>query len=307
MFMGDQVQPEDYNRRIGVDAGPQAILPVRIGGVKSGKDFALEPRDYEHPIVRPFRGHESTGLLSTPIWSYSRLQLIPSANPKVAVWFGQDPGIVSAEVGRGRVIVVATAASPASLDRSHDPPVPWTAWATWPSFPPIIHEMLKFLVGGQHRGRQVQAGEPIGGSLPKTPNPSALTISLDSTISQKETISLDHGLRQRVQGSLVDNRYVWSFDDTHRAGFLTVTYDDPTVDEELFAVNVDTHESDLARLGAAEFPAELQLETTVAPSVETLLTASLTRRSFFRWLLFPVLGLLLIEVLLVWLFSRGAG
>lgn len=307
VFVGDHVQPEDYNQHIGVAAGALAILPVRIGGVESGKEFRLEPRAYEHPIVRPFHGHESSGLLSTPIWSYYCLQLVPSANPKVAVWFGQDPGIVSAEVGDGRVIVVATAASPASLDRSHDPPVPWTAWATWPSFPPVVHEMLKFLVGGQHRSRQVLAGEPIGGSLSKTPNPSGLTISLDSTISPRDTISLADALQQRVQGSFVDNRYTWSFDDTHRAGFLTVTYDDPTVDEELFAVNVDTHESDLARLAAAEFPVELRLEATVQPSAETLLTASTTRRSLSRWLLFSVLGLLLIEVLLVWLFSRGAG
>ena len=325
MFMGDQVQAEDYNRRIGVDAGAQAILPVRIGGIESGKEFSLEPRSYEHPIVRPFRGHESAGLLSTPIWSYARLHLTPSANPQVAVWFDKDPGIVSAEVGAGRVIVVATAASLNSLDRSNDPPVPWTAWATWPSFPPVVHEMLKYLVGGRQSSRQVLVGESIGASLPETPNPSGLTVSLnsrsslnsssslDSSFSLEEAYSLDEtispadALRQRVQGSPVDNRYAWSFDDTHRVGFLTVTYDDPTVDEELFAVNVDTRESDLARMATAEFPSELQLETTAEPNTETLLTASTTRRSLSRWLLFPVLGLLLTEVLVVWLFSRGAG
>ena len=167
--------------------------------------------------------------------------------------------------------------------------------------------MLKYLVRGQHRSRQVLAGEPIGGSLSKTPNPSGLTISLDSTLSPRDTSSQADAVQQRVQGSFVENRYAWSFDDTHRTGFLTVTYDDPTVDEELFAVNVDTHESDLARLAAADFLAELRLEATVQPNAETLLTVNTAPRSLSRWLLFPVLGLLLIEVLLVWLFSRGAG
>ncbi len=293
IFMGDQVQPENYNRRIGVAAGPQAILPVRIGGVESGMDIGLDPRAYEHPIIRPFRGHEKAGLLSTPIWSYSRLQLIASANPQVGLWFGQNPGIVSAEVGSGRVIVVATAASPLSLDRNQDPPVPWTAWATWPSYPPVVHEMLKYLVGGQRHDRQVLAGEPLTAALPQTPSPSGLTISYGDASGQ------------RVQGSLVDNRYTWSFDDTFRTGFFTASYDDPALEDEIFAVNVGTLESDLTRLAAAQIPPELQLETAVLQDAGQLLTLGVGQQSYVRWLLFPVLGLLLLEVFLVWLFARG--
>ena len=57
--------------------------------------------------------------------------------------------IVQEAVGNGRVVLVATDASTVSLDRSTEPPTPWSALATWPSFPPLVHQMLRVVVTGR--------------------------------------------------------------------------------------------------------------------------------------------------------------
>ena len=56
-----------------------------------------------------FRGHEASGLLTTPIWKY--IQLEPNSGAHVALGFDNgDAAIVEERIGRGRCILVATAA-----------------------------------------------------------------------------------------------------------------------------------------------------------------------------------------------------
>ena len=72
-FLGDQVQPADYNSQLGA-AREGRILPANIGPVVDEAQYWFDPRDYRHPIVPPFQGHERAGLLTTPVWKYMRLR-----------------------------------------------------------------------------------------------------------------------------------------------------------------------------------------------------------------------------------------
>ena len=107
-FLGDRVIPASYNafaiapetnpstnsQRAGVrapsavaDGRPPAVpksatsaptphptfLPARIGDVITEPQFGLDPLDYRHPIVAPFRGRERAGLVTTPVTRYYQL------------------------------------------------------------------------------------------------------------------------------------------------------------------------------------------------------------------------------------------
>ena len=73
-----------------------------------------------------------------------------------------DPAIIEERILRGRSILVATSVSADSVDRATGTPQPWTVLSTWPSFPPLVQEMLALAVGGKTEGRNVLVGEEFG-------------------------------------------------------------------------------------------------------------------------------------------------
>jgi hypothetical protein len=114
LFLGDRVIRENYNQ---LNPNPdQRLIPARLGEIISQPSFGLDPLEYRHPIVAPFRGRERAGLLTTPVARYHRLEL-PRDDSDIAVAAAMkngDPFIVTAPLGRGRTILVATDGSLAS-------------------------------------------------------------------------------------------------------------------------------------------------------------------------------------------------
>src|SRR5262249_28532648 len=147
VFLGDQVQIENYNQLL-TEEEQFRILPARLQAVAATDTYRIDPLEYRHSIVAAFRGFPKAGLLGTPRWKYFRVT--PLAGSQIVLGFdGGDPAIVEGRIGHGRCILVTTAASPDDLDRSTDPPTPWTALPTWPSFPPLVQEMLRQSIVGQ--------------------------------------------------------------------------------------------------------------------------------------------------------------
>lgn len=295
IFLGDQVQSENYNARIGPTSADFPLLPVTLGEVVTGDQFHLDPRDYGHPIVDVFRGQETTGLLTTPIWSYIRLASDHNVNGgaatfKTAAWIANDPAIVSSVTGQGRVVLVATAASPKSMDNSSTPPMPWTALATWPSFPPLVHEMLSYASAGRHDNRNVLVGDTLRSDAGRR-------------LASGPIISWEPGQQQRVALADDPNRG-WSFDVIHTSGFYTAaTQGNPPA---IYAVNVDPRESDLRRIAPGELPPELNYQTATLDQQEReIATAGRAPSRGFRTILWLVLLLVGIESMLAWYFGRS--
>jgi hypothetical protein len=72
-FLGPQVEAADYNRELGGQSpGGARLLPARLGDVveRDPQKARLDPREYRHPIIRPFEGHEAAGLLTTPVFRH---------------------------------------------------------------------------------------------------------------------------------------------------------------------------------------------------------------------------------------------
>ncbi|HEY3393462.1 MAG TPA: BatA domain-containing protein, partial [Lacipirellulaceae bacterium] len=252
-FLGDRVVPESYNRlvkgqRAAASPPPlnpaagdsqtaiqsQPLLPARIGELVAEPQFGLDPLDYRHAIVAPFRGNERAGLLTTPVSRYYRLELPKQLrNIEVAATIRRgDPFIVAAPLGKGRTVLVATDGSLSSVDPTTGEP--WTVWPTWPSFLPIVRELLAYAVSGKHQEWQQPVGTPLASPVVSDAGSTLRILRPDGTTAPV-ALHDTQGERQ------------WSFSDTRLAGIYALAGQTQEASQR-FALNVDTRESDLTRI-----------------------------------------------------------
>lgn len=287
-FLGDQVLADRYNREL---AGQQhgRVLPATIGPQAGSTHHYFDPLNYRHPLVSVFQGREQSGLLTTPVYKYFKLTPLPRAT--VALGFdGGDPAIVEEVIDRGRSILVATEGSLSSLDGASRQP--WTTMPAWPSFVPLVQEILALAVRGQMTHRNVEVGQPIGESLDAQAARAAIHVINPL------------GAREEVRVAMDAQSAQWTFGDTQTSGVYRAELTAPAKVEEAFAVNVDTAESDLTKLAPDELPKEFLiygkqgLDESEAPKIST-------RSGLHKYLLYAVLGLLFSETFLAWWFGRA--
>jgi hypothetical protein len=256
-FLGDRTNPASYNALASSQAGnerAQPLLPARVGELVSGPQFGIDPLDYQHPIVHLFRGRERAGLLTTPISQYFRLDLSQSSSgAQVAVATrSSDPLIVTAPLGRGRIAVVATDGSLSSVDQATGEP--WTLWPTWPSFLPIVRELLAYVGGGNGQIWEQTVGTTLHGSIASTME--------SAPADQPLQITRTDGQTSLASTQTTTAGVEWSFDDTVVSGLYSLR-ELPDGKLRQFAVNVDVTESDLVRIGPDELPTNVVVETVM--------------------------------------------
>src|SRR5690606_30789546 len=102
--LGDQVDPDAYNERLG------KVLPRELHLLKTAAEPGREDQrparfmdlDYEHPILRVFGAGEDGGFLASRTWRCFLLQ--PGATGKVLASFDDGaPALVKGTRGKGRV------------------------------------------------------------------------------------------------------------------------------------------------------------------------------------------------------------
>lgn len=296
IFLGDRVQAERYNRELGTSG--VGLLPATLGKVVSEAQYRFDPLDYRHPLVAPFKGREQAGLLTTPVYRYFQLQPEARSPAKVAMSFaGGDPAIVEQPLGRGRVILVATDGSMSSIDPVSK--TPWTTMSAWPSFVPLVQEMLALVAGSQMAAHNLMVGETLG----------EVVRSLASKQSLK--IQTPGGRDESLRLTTDDEGSHWSFSDTSLSGPYRVERSAPagaseTEGASVYAVNVDTRESNLARIDAAELPTPFA--TAVQSTSDEATSASVSRHNaIHRMLLYGVMCLLFVEVFLAWRAGHARG
>jgi hypothetical protein len=252
-----------YNRELGAigqgRAGGPNILPAQIGPLVDRPQFRLDPLGYRHPIVQPFRGRGETSLLTTPVFKHYQL-VVPENSPAetVLALANGDPLVVEAPVHRGRVVLVATSAEPA-----------WSGLPLWPSFVPLVQEIVAWCARGQLQQRNLMVGEPLDASI--------------------------------VVGHVANLSY------TTQSGIFVARRGPPPGREETFAVNVDTAESDLAQIDPEELQDELWPGVPFVHQTSWQNLGATGPGSPIRGanrlhvgLLYAALGLLLIETFIGW-------
>jgi hypothetical protein len=207
---------------------------------------------------------------------------------------GGDPFIVTAPLGRGRMVLVSTDASLSSVDQATGEP--WTAWPTWPSFLPVVREILAYAVSGQRAAWDQPVGTPLaprGGEL----------LSAVSGVAKVEVQRPDGSTAAAQIEQAIDGD-TWSYDRTDQCGVYQVKVAGSETPQS-FAVNVDTRESDLAKVDLQRLPEVLQVRSRPQSSGEQVAGDLVARAGWQQPLLATALGLVLMESLLAWQFGRG--
>jgi hypothetical protein len=291
--LGDNVQAENYNQTL--FRGGEGILPARLGSrrgdpVKKEQTFAFNAGEFTHPLVNAFQGNPDAGLETTQSFAYMDAQLPENSNARVALRFDNDaPAIIEKTIGQGRSVLIST-----SVD-DH-----WGLWPLWPSFLPLIHEIVEFAIAGRAGERQRIVGEPLTAVFPATAIDVAVEVTRPDGAAQSARVIPGDGLSR------------FEFDGTAQGGIYEVNFAHPLSRKELYAVNVDARESNLVKFTLEELGQELLpgMEYDYSTSwqeradspVETL---SADRGGLTRWLLYAVLYLVFVEQMLAWDFRKG--
>jgi len=289
--LGDQVRPENYNRVLYQDG--QGILPARLGDRADAANdpqrvFQFDVADLKHPIVNPFEGNPGTGLDQALTTQYVRVEPRPDSTTVALQFTSGDPAIVDAVVGHGRSILLTM-----SVD---------TAWGGWPvqrSFPPIMHEIVRYAVTGRWEERQRLVGEAVTRIFPTR------AFSVPVRIRRPDN-------RQIVVPLFEEENFASiSYRETTRRGVYEVILGVPLGRSELFAVNVDSRESDLRKLSEKQLQTELLADVEFeyrtrwqdfARSTDAMVSE---QGHLTRWLLIATFCLVLVEQLMAWNFYFG--
>ena len=143
------------------------MLPARLDELVSEPQYQyrFDPLNYRHPLVRAFQGREQAGLLTTPVYKYFRLTLDPT--PRRA-WRWRSTAAIRRSSKRRSTAAARSWWPPRVRCRSIDPATknPWTTMPAWPSFVPLVQEILALAVRGQMAEHNVEVGQALGESLP---------------------------------------------------------------------------------------------------------------------------------------------
>lgn len=316
-FMGDRVLPDRYNRRLAEsDEAGMRLLPARLEGLIEKRQTGLNPLDYRHPIVEKFRGREQAGLLTTPVAKMFKLSLPDNSKANVVLATNDgEPLIVEEAMGLGRVVLVAT-----SADTS------WGPMPMWPSFVPLVHEILAYAVGGQTAVRNRLVGDMLEGPIIHTPLSLGYGVAAASADGCVE-IQTPKGQRVKAPVGRYGDRLGWSFDDTVISGIYTVEFghaplsgkqspggqtpaEQKQTSSLVYAVNIDTVESDLTTLSEEQLRSgvfagvPIEYQTTWSRSEAAPLSPIARRGQLAAALLYAVFALLLLESFLAWRFGH---
>jgi hypothetical protein len=187
--------------------------------------------------------------------------------------------------------MVAMVATSASLD-TVDPSTaqPWTMLPAWPSFLPIVRELVAFGLAHDRLEQQAAPGETIGGTLPSTWADSSVRIERpDNRIDVVPVVRRDSSAE-------------WSYRSTHLPGPYQVRPLASDATLSVSSVNVPAGESNLERVATDALPAALAVRTA-ATDDESARTDLVAEAAVHRWLLYVVLMLLLAESVMAWAFA----
>lgn len=293
IFSGDRVDTANYNTRLG--GRSRRLLPARLSPAVTHDELPIDPRAYRDPLVDPFRGQERAGLLSTPIWCYLPATVFDINTSKVAVAFQNgDPWLVHEPIGAGHVWLSTTAVAPSSIIAGSNPSRPWNAWATWPSFVPLMQTLLRESLAGRSAARNAIVGEAITGTfilaasdwnlVDNSVNGNAAIDMAAVTVEVPPTVATETVETRRIAAERAGAELRWGISTAEIPGVYVArpigidgrevspelnrdelppmsserSGSSPAVIEQRFAVNLDVRESDPQRIDVEDLPASVR-------------------------------------------------
>jgi len=303
--LGDSVHAETWNRLLG-QAGT-GLLPGLISELVSSDDpnqqaVVFDPGNYAHPLLAVFRGLDGNGLGTAVTLRY--LRTIPRSDSQVALAYDSgDPAILVRRFGHGHVVLVTTSLDP--------------RWTTWPvlssSFPPMVHELVRYATSGRWSARNHLLGHPIIRPIGPQVTAGTLMAPDGSSLAMDNPVATSSVPRDDLDeipepGNSATGRLI--SDPPLVPGIYRLSLVPPTEAIETYGVNLDTSESDLAtadgqtdrtRLSGVDAPIYTRWHDADAAAV-----FQQPGRPLGRLLLSILLGLLVVELTMAWKFRAGA-
>lgn len=170
--MGDRVDPEAYNSRLGALL-PRHLRLVRTSAEREDPDAdskaaKLAQVKAENPLFTPFTGRAEEGLVGARFYRYMLLeadgQTAPGASEVLATYEDGAPAVAVARRGKGRVALFTS-----TVDRD------WSDFAIRTSFLPLMQRFTAYLTGsleereelrtrvGEALALHPEGGQKVGG------------------------------------------------------------------------------------------------------------------------------------------------
>jgi hypothetical protein len=294
LFMGEAVSGDQYNATLGAAGLLPGTLVARADAGSGQKAFSFDfDPSKPNQVLNAFHNIEKSGLDAAQVTTYWRVRPDAERNAQVVLRFRAtvpdepgDPAITLQQVGRGRVIFVATSAD-----------ADWSTLVAKPAYVTLVHELLGSAVGGGERWMNLEAGESL--ELPTSLQLSATPVLRENDQKSTTLDRVDRG----------DGTTVWRSPPVARPGLYTL---EAGPQHWPVAVNAPIEEADVRTLDAAGIrhalgDIDFELLGDSLPSADD--AASGPSKSDWSWpILFAVLPLLFAESLMAWRFSgRGKG
>ncbi|WP_426755155.1 BatA domain-containing protein [Myxococcus sp. Y35] len=245
--MGDHVNPEAYNQRLGTVL-PRPLRLVRTSAERDDPDAdtksaRLAQVSVEHVLFSPFTGQAEEGLVGARFYKYMLLEAdspgASGASQVLATYEDGAPAVAVARKGKGRVALLTS-----TVDRD------WSDFAIRTSFLPLMQRFAAYLTGSLDEREEVRVRVGEGATLrPEGGRKvSAVRAPDGSEVSVKE----------QPDGSLVAGPVM-------EPGVYSVLGADGKVQPDLsFAAILDPSESDLGRVPQDTLTAYFGEETVKA-------------------------------------------
>ncbi len=191
VFPGDRSDAAWYARKLG------ELLPAAIGTVASaGRPAGILARRHEHPALRLFDDPTRASLAGIEVRAW--FQLTPAVGATTPLLLDNNaPLLVERKHGAGRVLLCATAATPA-----------WSNLPLRPAFVPLVQELTAWLAAPVAPPRNLAPGTPLLAILPASGG-SASLVTPD-------------GVKHQVRVTARDAAGIVAWEDTRQPGIYTV-------------------------------------------------------------------------------------
>jgi Aerotolerance regulator N-terminal/von Willebrand factor type A domain len=277
-------------------ANKQNLLGLRFSSPSETADWRIDPGDYQNEIVAPFADYPDAGLLTTPIfrfWKIEKMQGQTDRPPSTVEVMLQDghPLVVRHQWGSGWVTSLLSSPQAGNLVNGSEP---WNAMAAWPSFVPLIQQIVNSTLNRNTANLNRSVGEVLSGTQALSGTSSQIVITRPSG----DEVVTQSGETDQVGRSL------WTFGQTYEHGIYRVRQSDGRT--VAFAVNIDARQSDLQPVANEALP-----KSTLRPNEEIELSGttdfSKQANDLSKYLLVCLAILLVTESSVAWLFGRRLG
>lgn len=292
-LLGQNSDASTWNMLLG---NASNLLGFRLLEASEAGDWRIDPLDYASPIAAPFASHPDAGLLTTPIFRFWKIQIDERIQPRPQVELqlqGAAPLIVLNHWGKGRVASLLSAPQTGSLQGTGEA---WNAMAAWPSFVPLMQQLVQATLSDSGPPLNLTVGQPIIGSQRAVGEKTQIQILRpDGSENELQTTDMDeNGLRTFSYGATTDR------------GIYQVSIEGNP--PRPYAVNINPSQSDLRSVAVEQLPKSTQNDSSqndasqYAVGVDSDLAEP--SNTLVRWLLISLAAMLVAESCLAWSLGR---